>query len=254
MSGHSKWSSIKHQKGAADAKRGQLFTKLGHAITIAARLGGGNPAMNPRLTLAIDMAKKANMPKDNVERAIKRGTGEGGGAAAEEIIYEGYGPGGTAIFIETLTDNRNRTVNAIRAVFNKYNGNLGESGSVGYLFKQFGVLTIDTDTNQKEEMELAIIEAGALDYQPTDNGFMVYTEPKNLFSTKETLESAGATVTTAEQRYEPNQLLTVNDAKTAKQIIKLITALEELEDVTNVASNFELGDQLTSSELTDVLS
>lgn len=254
MSGHSKWSSIKHQKGAADAKRGQLFTKLGHAITIAARLGGGNPAMNPRLTLAIDMAKKANMPKENVERAIKRGTGEGGGAKAEEIIYEGYGPSGTAILIEALTDNRNRTVNAIRAVFNKHNGNLGESGSVGYLFKQLGVLTIDSDTSLKEDMELAIIEAGALDYQPTDNGFVVYTEPKNLFATKEKLEAAGAIVATAEQRYEPDQLLTIDDAKTAKQIIKLITTLEELEDVTNVASNFELGDQLTGATLTDVLS
>lgn len=240
MSGHSKWSTIKHQKGAADAKRAKIFTKLGHAITIAARLGGGNPAMNPRLGLAIEMAKKNNMPKDNVERAIKRGTGELGGAMAEDITYEGYGPAGTAILIQTLTDNRNRTVNEIRALFNKLGGKLGESGSVAYLFKQQGVLTVEKSDRPTDELELAIIESGADDYELTEDETIVFTDPKSLNSTKEALETAGLTVTNAELKFEPTQTIEIADEKVAGQIVKLMTALEELDDVSDVVSNFDI--------------
>ncbi len=244
MSGHSKWSTIKHQKGAADAKRGKVFTKLGHAITVAARTGGGDPAMNPRLGLAIDMAKKNNMPKDNIDRAIKRGTGELGGAAAEDINYEGYGPGGTALYIQTITDNRNRTIGEIRAAFNKHGGKLGESGSVAYLFKQLGVISLTAGDRLAEEVELAIIESGAEDYQPTEEGFLVYTDPKNLELTKQALEAAGLNITGAEQKYEPTQTIEITDSKTAQQIIRLMNALEDIDDVADVVSNFDIPDGL----------
>lgn len=246
MSGHSKWSTIKHQKGAADAKRGKLFTKLGHAITIAARLGGGNPEMNNRLALAIDMARKNNMPKDNIERAIKRGTGELGGAMAEDITYEGYGPGGTAILIEALTDNRNRTIGEIRAAFNKHNGKLGESGSVAYLFAQQGVITVDSGNVSTDDLEMAIIESGANDYETVDGVTTVYTDPKDLNNVKEALEAASLTVSQAELRYEPNQTIEISDEKVASQIVRLMNAIEELDDVTNVSSNFDLTDEVAA--------
>ncbi len=243
MSGHSKWSTIKHQKGAADAKRGKVFTKLGNAITIAARLGGGDPGMNARLALAIDMAKKNNMPKDNIDRAIKRGTGELGGAMAESITYEGYGPGGTAILIETLTDNRNRTIGEIRAAFNKYGGKLGESGSVAYLFKNQGVITL-ANTEPLEEIELAVIDSGADDYESSDAETIVYTDPKNLTATKQALEAAGLEVTGAELKNEPTQIIEISDEKIASQLLRVMNAIEELDDVSDVASNFDISDEL----------
>ncbi len=244
MSGHSKWSSIKHQKGAADAKRGKVFTKLGAAVTIAARLGGGDAATNPRLALAIDMAKKNNMPKDNIDRAIKRGTGELGGAAAEEITYEGYAPGGTAVLIQTLTDNRNRTIGEVRAVFNKYGGKLGEAGSVAYLFNNKGLITITSDGKSTDELELAIIDSGAEDYEITDEGYTIYTDPKSLESTRQSLESAGLNITNAEISYVPSQTITISDEKTANQIIRIITALEELDDISEVISNFDIDESI----------
>ncbi len=243
MSGHSKWSSIKHQKGAADAKRGKVFTKLGHAITIAARLGGGDAGMNPRLALAVEMAKKSNMPKDNIDRAIKRGTGELGGALAETITYEGYGPGGTAILIETLTDNRNRTIGDVRAVFSKLGGKLGEAGSVAYLFKNQGVITI-SNTIPAEDLELAIIDSGASDYELDETETTIFTEPKNLEATKQSLEAAGLEVTAAELKYEPTQTVEITDEKIAGQIVRIMTALDELDDVTTVAGNFAIADDL----------
>lgn len=244
MSGHSKWSTIKHQKGAADAKRGKIFTKLGHAITVAAREGGGKPDMNPRLALAIEMGKKHNMPKENIERAIKRGTGELGGAAAEDVTYEGYGPGGTAIYITGVTDNRNRTAAEVRAVFNKQGGKLGESGSVAYLFSLRGVITVLSSDMSAEEIEMAIIESGADDYEATETGFLVYTDPKSLQATKQALETAGLTIDNAEQKFEPSQTVTISDEKTAQQIIRLMNALEDLDDVTDVVSNFDIDDSL----------
>ncbi len=244
MSGHSKWASIKHQKGATDAKRAKVFTRLGHAVTIAARLGGGDATTNPRLALAVDMAKKNNMPKDNIDRAIKRGTGELGGAIAEDITYEGYGPGGTAILIETLTDNRNRTVNEIRNVFNKLGGKLGEAGSVAYLFKPRGVITVAKEANKSEEIEMAIIESGADDYQETDEGFIVLTDPQHLTTTKAALEAAGLSVIGAEQAQHPTQTMTITDEKIASQIVRLMNALEELDDISNVSGNFAIDDAL----------
>lgn len=244
MSGHSKWSTIKHQKGAADAKRGQLFTKLGHAITVAARQGGGDPSTNARLALALEMAKKNNMPKDNMERAIKRGTGELGGAIVETITYEGYGPGGTAIFIEALTDNRNRTIGEVRAAFNKHGGKLGESGSVAYLFKQQGVITVAKNDQSSEAIEMAIIESGADDYQAFDDHFLVYTDPKSLTDIKAALEQQGLSITGADQSFEPVQTVAISDEKTASQILKLMSALEELNDVTDVVSNFDIDETI----------
>lgn len=244
MSGHSKWSQIKHQKGAADVKRGKIFTKLGHAITIAAREGGGNIAMNPRLALAVEMAKKNNMPKENVDRAIKRGTGELGGAAVESILYEAYGPGGTAILIQTMTDNRNRTVNEIRSIANKFNGKLAESGSVAYLFRQRGAISIDMTEAMDEAVELAIIEAGAEDYEQTETELTVFTDAKSLNEVKNALEAAGMRVSNAELRYEPNQVVEITDKKVAEQIIRLMTGLEELDDVAEVVGNFSIDDDL----------
>lgn len=244
MSGHSKWSTIKHQKGAADAKRGKVFTKLGHAITIAARLGGGDPGMNARLALAIEMGKKANMPKDNIDRAIKRGTGELGGAMAENIVYEGYGPGGTAIMIDVLTDNRNRAIGEIRAAFNKHNGKLGESGSVAYLFKQQGVITIEKGDKSIDDIEMAIIESGAEDYSDDGDVFTIFTDAKQLESTKNALESSGLTITSAELRFEPSQTVEVTDEKTAGQILKLMNALEDIDDVSDVYSNFDINESV----------
>lgn len=246
MSGHSKWSTIKHQKGAADAKRGKVFTKLGHAITVAARQGGGDATMNARLALAIEMAKKQNMPKDNIDRAVKRATGELGGAAAEDVSYEGYGPGGTAIYIEGVTDNRNRTSGEVRAVFNKLGGKLGESGSVAYLFRQRGVLSVELGTLSGEEAEMVILESGAEDYEQNESGFTIYTDPKDLQKVKIRLEAGGLAVIEAEQRFEPNQTVQITDPKIAQQIIRILDALEELDDISNVTSNFDADETVMS--------
>lgn len=247
MSGHSKWSSIKHQKGVADAKRGKLFTKLGHAVTVAARTGGGDPTMNPRLALAIEMAKKGNMPRENIERAVKRGTGELGGTQSEEVTYEGYGPGGTAIYVEAITDNRNRTTSDVRATFTKHGSKLGESGSVAYLFRQRGVLTIDKGEKDNETVELAIIDSGASDYEVTSDIYEVYTPPGEIQAVKEALERSGMVIKSAEIRYEPNQTIEIRDEKTAGQILRLMEALEELDDVSEVVSNFDIDEGLLVS-------
>lgn len=244
MSGHSKWSSIKHQKGATDAKRGKLFTKLGHAVSVAARESGGDAAMNPRLTLAIDMAKKANMPKENIERAVKRGTGELGGAAVESVIYEGYGPGGTAILIQGLTDNRNRTVADIRTALTKNGGKLAEGGSVAYLFTLKGALTALKNSLSNEELEMAIIDSGAEDYELLGERATILTSPRDLQPVKERLEAAGLNITSAEQKFEPSQTVEITDEKTAAQIIRLMESIEELDDVTEVVSNFDIQNEL----------
>lgn len=249
MSGHSKWSSIKHQKGIADAKRGKAFTKLGHALTVAAKQGGGDPGMNPRLELAIEMAKRANMPKENIERAIKRGTGELGGAATEEINYEAYGPLGIAIYIEAVTDNRNRTTADIRSALTRFGGKLGESGSVAYLFQQRGVITLAKSGKDSEAIELAIIDSGAEDYDETEETFTLYTDPKTLSHTKERLEAAGLTIEALEQRFEPVQTVHISDEKTAGQILRLMEALEELDDVSSVSSNFDIDDNLLQTNV-----
>ncbi|MDO8650219.1 MAG: YebC/PmpR family DNA-binding transcriptional regulator [Candidatus Berkelbacteria bacterium] len=236
MSGHSKWHSIKHQKGAADAKRGAVFSKLANAITVAAR-NGADPEMNFQLRLAVDRARAANMPKDNIERAIDKVKG-GGASAMEEITFEAYGPGGTAFLIETATDNRNRSVGDIRAVLNKYDAKLAESGSVGYLFKKRGQIVLENV--DPETAELAAIEAGAEDFETEDSRVFIYTDPKELEHVRRSLATAGFESNEVSFEFHPTTTVPITDDKLSERIIKLATALDDLDDVTKVSSNFEL--------------
>ena len=233
MSGHSKWSTIKHQKGAADVKRGAVFTKLTRDITLAVREGGGDPDMNFRLRLAIDKAKSNNMPLDNVTRAIKRGTGEGGEGEEklEEIIYEGYGPGGGAILLQAVTTNRNRTAADVRSTFSRGGGNLGESGCVAWNFELMGVLTLEIDDEARaEELGLFAIDAGAEDIDIEDGVLEIHTSPDVLLDVRSALESEGASPDSAEIAMVPKT--TVNlEPKQAEQTLKLLDALEDLADV-----------------------
>jgi YebC/PmpR family DNA-binding regulatory protein len=238
MSGHSKWSTIKRQKGAADAKRSASFTKLSNAITVAARDGGGDPSSNFKLRLAIDKAREANMPKDNIERAIKRGTGELGGAVFEHVIYEAYAPGGAALLIDVNTDNRNRAIAGVKSILNKYSAKLAESGSVGYLFETTGMMTV-SGTDQKS-IETAIIESGADDYDADEDGtYTVYTEPKETAGVAQRLQKQGLTVSDMELSQEPKAVVEVADQKTVESLVKLIADLEQLDDVSAVYSNFD---------------
>lgn len=238
MSGHSKWSQIKHQKGAADVRRGKVFSKLASQIAIAARQGGGNPEMNSKLRLAIAAARAANMPKENVDRAIKRGTGELGGAQIEELTFEGYGPGGVAIIVKAVSDNRNRTTSDVRSTFNKFGGRMGEGGTVGYLFELRGTIIL---TPASEELELAAIDAGAVDIEPTDDSLVVTTAPTELFKLKEALEASGATVESAELGMVPKTTVAFSNPEFEKHALQLLEALDELDDVTDVSSNGEFG-------------
>jgi YebC/PmpR family DNA-binding regulatory protein len=239
MSGHSKWSTIKRQKGAADAKRSTTFTKLANAITIAARDGGGDASANFKLRLAIEKAREANMPKDNIDRAVKRGTGELGGITLENITYEAYAPGGAAILIDVNTDNRNRAISSIKAILHKYGAKLAESGAVGYLFHPRGIMTVKGD--DIESTELAIIESGADDYTADANGsFAVFTPPKETAMVAKTLEEAGLTVENVELSQEPINTVMIEDPKTAQTLMTLMEQLEELDDVSSVYSNFDI--------------
>ncbi len=244
MSGHSKWAQIKRSKGTADIKRGAAFTKLGNAITITARQGGGDPGANFKLRLAIEKARSANMPKENIERAIKRGIGGGEGAKIEEVIYEAYGPGGIALLIEVATDNRNRANADIKGVLNKFGGKMAAAGAVAYQFKQRGLLTVDIGDKTSEEAELAIIDAGAIDFEEQDGTILVYTEAKETEKTKEALGAAGLTVPEMSLSWEPVTTLTITDGKIAKQITHLMEMLEDLTDVTAVAANFDIPETL----------
>ncbi|MBU0727817.1 YebC/PmpR family DNA-binding transcriptional regulator, partial [Patescibacteria group bacterium] len=236
MSGHSKWHSIKHKKGAADAARGKIFTRHANLITIAARAGGGDPDMNPSLRLAIDNAKSDNVPNANIERAVKRGSGEGKDASEIfEITYEGYGPGGTAIIVECLTDNKNRTLTNIRTIFNKRGGNLGASGSVSYIFERKGVITMNTEGKDSDEVELAAIDAGAADIERSDGIMEIYTAPNDLMSVSDNLKEAGFDAEQAEVLLVPNQTVAVEDEKTAQKVMDFIDAIEEDPDVSNVS-------------------
>lgn len=244
MSGHSKWHSIKHKKGAADAKRGKIFTKHGHLIAIAAR-SGGDPNMNPGLRIAIDNAKKENVPNANIEKAIKRGTGElKDGVEISEVTYEGYGPGGTAVIVECLTDNKNRTFTNVRTVFGKKGGNLGNSGSVAWMFDKKGVLVFKLDGVDAEHLELAAIDANADDVEEEEELFTVYTSPTELNLVKEKMKAAGFEPETAELRLIPNQVVNVEDEATAKKILEFMDALDDDPDVSEVASNFDISDEL----------
>ena len=237
MSGHSKWATTKHKKALVDAKRSASFTKLANVVTIAAR-NGGDPTMNFQLRLAIDRAKAASMPKENIDRAIKRGTGELGGAAIEEIIYEGYGPGGAAILIQCLTDNRQRTVGNVRAAFSKYGGSLGEAGSVAYLFEKKGQITINKKSFGKtdEELEELIIESGADDFHIDDDTIIVYTQVSDLQSVAKYLEDAGVKLESSQLTYVPKTILEIPEGKQAS-LEKLIDVLESDDDVSEVYVN-----------------
>ena len=236
MSGHSKWATIKHAKGAADAKRGQLFTKFIKEISIAARMGGGDPASNPRLRTAILKARAANMPKDNIDRAIKKGTGELGGASYEEKLYEGYGPGGVAILVEVLTDNNNRAAANVRNIFSKSGGNLGATGSVAYMFNRKGVIEYDAEVVSEDEVMDVALEAGADDIVTEDGIITVTTDPANFESVLEVLQGKGYESVSAEVAMVPDMYSAV-DNETATKLQKLIDRLEEDDDVQNVYTN-----------------
>lgn len=244
MAGHSKWANIKHRKAAEDARRGKLFTRLAREITVAARQGG-DPEYNLALRLAIDRAKAANMPSDTIERAIKRGTGELEGGELEEVIYEAYGPHGVAMLIQVVTDNRNRTVAEIRHVFNRRGGSLGESGSVMWQFDRKGSITIDADGMDPEEVALLAIDAGAEDFELDKNLVSIYTDPSELEAVKRELESQGMRVVNAELSLLPKTTLQL-DAERALQILRLMEALEELDDVQQVYSNLDISDEVVA--------
>ncbi len=241
MSGHSKWSSIKHKKGAADAKRGKIFTKIIKEISVAARLGGGDIDANPRLRTAILKAKSVNMPKDNMERAIKKGTGDLEGVDYIELIYEGYGPGGVALIIETLTDNKNRTAADVRSTLTKNGGNLGESGSVSYLFQRKGVIIFDGDKYSEEEIFESALDAGADDVSTEDDSIEVITSPEDFHSVVDALEAAGFGNRSAELALVPDSTVTLSMEKTAKAI-RLIEKIEDYDDVQSVSTNLEIPD------------
>lgn len=243
MSGHSKWSSIKHQKGVADVRRGKLFTKLTREIIVAVRNGGASPETNHRLRLAIQKARDSSMPSDNIERAIKRGDGTLEGATLIEIALEGYSPGGAAILVEALTDNRNRTIQDVRNIFTKSGGSLGESGSVTWLFDSKGLITIETADQNADELALRAIDAGAEDVN-TEKGYIeVYTKPEELEVVRTMLEQDSAIINSAELAKVPKT--TVNlDEKTTLQVLKLLDKLEELDDVQHVSSNVDFADDV----------
>ncbi len=240
MSGHSKWSQIKRQKGAADAKRGAVFTKLGREIVVAARQGGGDPAANFRLRLAIQRARDANMPADTIERAIKRAVGSGEAENLDEVTYEGYGPGGIAILVEAMTDNRNRTAASIRSIFDRGGGNLGESGSVAWQFKARGVITVNAQDNE-EEVELAAIDAGAVDVQSDGGEVQIYTERDDLEAVRRTLSESGFEVTSAELTMVPDVTIDLDEQKSVTAL-KLLDKLENDDDVQKVYTNAEFAE------------
>ncbi len=246
MSGHSKWSTIKRQKGANDAKRGAIFTKLSREIIQAAKQGGGDPGMNFKLRLAIQRAKAQNMPNDNIERAIAKGTGGGEGEQLDEIQYEGYGPGGTAIIVATLTDNRNRTVAEIRHQFSRGGGNLGENGSVAWQFEAKGLITIPVNGKDPDDLALLAIDAGAEDVEVQDEQVEVKTDPSSLEPVRKALESNGLEIENADFALVPKMTVELEE-KAAHQVLRLIEALEDLEDVQRVYSNAEFSDEAIES-------
>lgn len=241
MSGHSKWHSIKHKKGALDAKRGKLFTKFIKEITVAARYGGGDPDGNARLRKAVLDAKAGNMPNDTIDRAIRRGTGEEEGVNYEEITYEGYGPGGVALLIESMTDNRNRTVAEIRHIFSKNGGNLGESGSVGWLFEKKGYIVVDKATKSEEELFELAIEAGADDLRNDEDNFEIITAPDAFEGVLNALKTAGIEPQVAEVEMVPQNYIKLEGAD-ARQMLKLMEALEDHDDVQKVSANFDISE------------
>jgi YebC/PmpR family DNA-binding regulatory protein len=242
MSGHSKWSTIKRKKGAADAKRGKLFTKIIKEIMVAARFGGGDANANPRLRAAVLAAKAENMPKDNIERAIKKGTGELEGIHYEDLTYEGYGPGGVAMLLEVLTDNKNRTVADVRHVFSKHNGNLGESGCVSWMFEKKGLILVDKGGVDEDRLIEVALDAGALDVNDTGKEFEVKTDSANFEAVKKALDDAKIKASYAEVTMVPQTTVRLT-GKEAEQMLKLMEGLEDSDDVQKVYANFDIPDE-----------
>lgn len=243
MSGHSKWSTIKRKKGKEDAKRGRLFTRLIKEITVAARTGGGDENANAALRSAVQAAKAANMPAANIEKAIKRGTGELPGVQYEQVVYEGYGPGGAALYIETMTDNRNRTVAEIRHILSKYGGSMGESGSVAWMFTKKGIILVPQAETTEDDLMMATLEAGADDIQEDGNFFQITTEPANLESVKKALQENEISFESAEITMEPSNTVKL-EGKNAEHMLKMMDALEEHDDVQNIYSNFDIDESI----------
>lgn len=243
MSGHSKWSTIKRKKGAADAKRGKMFTKLIKEITISAREGGGDPGANPRLRLAIDNAKAANMPADNIDRAIKKATGELEGVTYHELMYEGYGPGGVAMLIEVATDNKNRSVAEVRHLFSKYNGSMGENGSVAWMFDRKGIITLPIQNKTEDEIMDIVLEAGAEDLQTEEDYFEVQTDLESFEPVRKALVAADMQIENASLQWIAKNTLNVG-GDDAEKVMKIIEAMEDSEDVQNVYSNADFDESL----------
>jgi YebC/PmpR family DNA-binding regulatory protein len=243
MSGHSKWSTIKRKKAAVDAKRGKIFTRHTREIITAAREGGGDPEANSRLRTAVAAAKSVNMPNANIEKAIKRGTGEIEGAMYEEASYEGYGPGGVALFIDTLTDNKNRTVSEVRHALTKHGGSLGEAGCVGWMFDLKGLLIIDAEGKSEEEVMEIVVEADAEDFELQDDVYQITTSPTDLAAARDTLEAKGIEVKSAELSRVPQNTVKLEEDD-ARKLFRLLEALEDLDDVQRVSANFDVSDEL----------
>ena len=245
MSGHSKWSTIKHKKGAADAKRGKLFSKLSRAIMVAAKEGGADPASNLALQNAIEKARSYSMPKDNIERAIAKGAGEGtDGASFETVVYEGYGPEGVAVLVEALTDNRNRTASDVRHLFSKFGGNLGATGAVAWQFERRGVLLVTADGVDEDELVLTAADAGADDVERDGSSFVVSSSPDDLSSVRATLEQAGFTLESVGLSMVPKTTVEIGDESTAKQVVRLVEGLEDSDDVQDVYANFDIPEEV----------
>lgn len=244
MSGHSKWSSIKHKKAKVDAARGKIFTRLIKELTVSARIGGGDSTMNPRLRTAIQAAKQANMPAKNIDNAIKKGTGELPGVIYEEVTYEGYGPGGVALYINTMTDNKNRTVAEIRHLLSKYGGNLGETGSVAWMFEKKGLIKVTRENYDEEELFMIVIDAGAEDMETEDSDFYeIYTDADELVNVQSKLEENNVSLESADRTMIPKN--TVNlDEKQAEQMLKLMEILDDHDDVQDIFANFDIDDEV----------
>jgi len=243
MSGHSRWSQIKRKKGKADVQRGKLFSKILREITVAARNGGGDPKANMRLKAAIESAKEANMPADNIKRAVQKGTGELPGESYEEITYEGYAPGGVAVMIDVLTDNRNRTGPEIRHTFEKFGGNMGSSGAVAWMFERKGIITADAEKISEDELLDKALEAGATDLRRVEKAFEITTAPAQMDAVRDALAKAGVPILEAQVTYVPQSTVRV-ETPTAASVMRLIEALEELDDVQHVYANYDIPDEV----------
>lgn len=250
MSGHSKWHSIKHKKAKIDAARGKIFTKLIKELTVAARVGGGDPAMNPRLRVAVAAAKGANMPAKNIDSAIKKGTGEMPGVVYEDVTYEGYGPAGVAMFIEAVTDNKNRTVAEIRHAFSRFGGNLGENGSVAWMFERKGMITVPADKYSEEQMFELALECGGEDVEKDEDNYVIYTSFEDFNQVRNEMEDKGVEMESAELTMIPQNTVELQ-GKDAEQLFKLIALLDDHDDVQNVFANFEVDDEEMERILSD---